>query len=209
MTEYPKIQTVFKRNPDTGFKTLIEGDYSLPEFEYLKGNDWIWSEKVNGTNIRILWDGTKVNFGGKTNNSQIPTPLTTYLMNKFFPADMQRVFADTPVCLYGEGYGAKIQSGGNYRPDQSFVLFDVLINGWWLERTNIEGIAQGLDIDIVPIIGVGTLTEMVEMTRAGFKSQWGDFTAEGIVARPKVELFSRNNERIITKIKHKDFKVQK
>jgi len=31
------------------------------------------------------------------------------------------------------------------------------------------------------------------------------FQAEGIVARPKVELLSRTGERIITKIKHKDF----
>lgn len=43
------------------------------------------------------------------------------------------------------------------------------------------------------------------MTRKGIKSQWGDFIAEGIVARPATELLTRNGERIITKIKHKDF----
>ena len=36
MKEYHKIQTVFKRDPDTKFKTLLHGEYSLPEFEFLK-----------------------------------------------------------------------------------------------------------------------------------------------------------------------------
>ena len=46
---------------------------------------------------------------------------------------------------------------------------------------------------------------MVDFVRHGFPSQWGDFTAEGVVARPKVELKTRNGARIITKLKHIDF----
>jgi len=69
MVEYHKIQTIFKRNPETNFKTLLEGEYSLPEFESLKNNEWVWTEKVDGTNIRIMWDREKVVFGGKTNNA--------------------------------------------------------------------------------------------------------------------------------------------
>jgi len=47
--------------------------------------------------------------------------------------------------------------------------------------------------------------EAIEMVRNGFNSQWGNFMAEGIVARPKVELKTRKGERLITKIKHRDF----
>jgi hypothetical protein len=47
---------------------------------------------------------------------------------------------------------------------------------------------------------------MVIFVQNGFTSQWGDFAAEGIVARPKIELKTRGGKRIITKIKHKDFK---
>ena len=46
---------------------------------------------------------------------------------------------------------------------------------------------------------------MVTAASQGFKSQWGDFMAEGIVARPAQELRTRDGHRIITKIKHKDF----
>jgi len=41
----------------------------------------------------------------------------------------------------------------------------------------------------------------------GFMSAWGEFKAEGIVARPSIELIARNGKRIITKIKHKDFET--
>ena len=45
MKEYHKIQTVFKRDPFTNFKTLIVDEYSTPELEYLSDNIWIWHEQ--------------------------------------------------------------------------------------------------------------------------------------------------------------------
>ena len=112
------------------------------------------------------------------------------------------------VCLYGEGYGSKIQKGGgNYIKDGvGFVLFDVKVGDWWLQREDIEDVAKKFDLKVVPIIGEGTLDEMVDKVEQGFNSQWGEFSAEGIVAKPKVELTSRKGDRVITKIKHKDFK---
>jgi len=121
----------------------------------------------------------------------------------------KELFADG-VCLYGEGYGAKIQKGGgNYRQDQDFVLFDVKIGDWWLQRSDVKDVAGKLGLDVVPVIGSGTLAEMVEQTRQGFDSIWGNFKAEGIVARPAIELKTRSGHRIITKIKYKDFRNAK
>jgi ATP-dependent RNA circularization protein (DNA/RNA ligase family) len=198
---------VFKRNPETKYKTLIYGDYSVPEFEFLKDNEWVFTEKVDGTNIRVMWqnDGIPLEFRGKTDRAQLPPPLLSRLPELFTPSELRELFEDNPACLYGEGYGSKIQKGGKYREDQSFVLFDVQIGRWWLQRHDIEDIANKLGIDVVPIIGTGSLKHMVEITMNGFNSQWGDFTAEGIVARPKTELKARNGSRIITKIKHADF----
>ncbi|MCP4215045.1 MAG: RNA ligase family protein, partial [bacterium] len=72
MKQYHKIQTVFKRDPENRHKTLLEGEFSIPEFEYLQDNDWIFTEKVDGTNIRVMFDGEKITFGGKTERAQIP-----------------------------------------------------------------------------------------------------------------------------------------
>lgn len=210
MNSYHKIQTVYKRNPETNLKTLLEGEFSLPEFEYLKHNNWTWTEKIDGTNIRVMIDSEgQLKFGGKTDKSQIPSQLVNWLNDKFISQkeNIEKIFKDTNVCLYGEGYGAKIQKGGNYCSYQKFILFDIKIGEWWLKRIDIEDIANQLDIEIVPIIGNGTLFEMIEYTRNGFNSQWGNFLAEGIVARPSTELFARNGRRIITKIKHEDFRM--
>ena len=205
MDEYLKIQTVFKRDPETNHKTLLLGQYSLPEFEYLADNDWVFTEKVDGTNVRVMFDGKNITFGGKTDNAQLPAPLLNRLKDRFGVAALMAVFPDGG-CLYGEGYGAKIQKGGgNYRQDQDFVLFDVRVGAWWLQRADVKDVAEKLNLEIVPIVGQGTLREMVEATMIGFNSRWGDFIAEGIVARPATELCTRGGERIITKIKHKDF----
>jgi hypothetical protein len=209
MKEYHKIDTVFKRDPATHFKRLLLGDYAQEAFSYLANNEWVFTEKVDGTNIRVIVNDGDMTFGGKTNDAQIPAPLVKKLQELFLPhvAMLNEMFPDGG-CLYGEGYGAKIQKGGgNYRPDQDFVLFDIKVGDWWLQRPAIEEIATKLSISIVPIIGRGTLTNMINMAQAGFNSAWGNFIAEGIVARPAVELKTRNGNRIITKIKYKDFEA--
>ena len=208
MNEYHKIQTVFKRDMETrNGKTLLEGQWTLPEFEYLADNTWVFTEKVDGTNIRIMFRDGAITFGGKTDSAQIPAQLVARLNERFLPMaeKLSEVFG-CDACLYGEGYGAKIQKvGGNYRQDQDFVLFDVRVGEWWLQRKDVEDIASKLGIDIVPIIGEGTIYDAIEQAKRGIKSTWGDFQAEGIVARPKVELKTRNGQRIITKIKCRDF----
>ena len=210
MKEYPKIQTVYLRDPETKYKTLLEGQFALPEFEYLANNWWVFTEKVDGTNIRVMFDGEKITFGGKTDNALIPAFLLTRLNELFWSKiDVFRESYSDGICLYGEGYGAKIQKGGgNYRQDQDFVLFDIKIGDWWLMRQDVEEIGNKFGIDIVPEIGKGNLYDAVEMVRGGFNSTWGNFTAEGLVMRPLIELKSRNGHRIITKIKHHDFPPQ-
>lgn len=239
METYHKIQTLFKRDMDgsaTGKKgKMIRDAWTTPELEYLAGNEWEFTEKVDGTNIRIGYDLDphhldRVEFGGRSDNASIPDPLLSYLQDTFTPG----LFKDAElnnVTLFGEGYGPKIQGGGKYRDDHSFVLFDVKIGPWWLDRKNVDDIAAKLGIDSVPTLGYGTLYDAIDIVDSGLtwnsigrmtnwgghddqnkrvihglKSQWGNFEAEGIVARPKVPMFDRKGQRIITKIKAVDFK---
>ena len=210
MNTYHKIETVYKRELD-GNRNIIEGQYSIPEFEMLKDITWVWTEKIDGTNIRIMPDKDVIRFGGKTDRAQIPTPLLDVLQDTFTLDNMQNVFkGETDICLYGEGYGKKIQKGGNYIPDgNNFILFDIRVGKWWLTRETCEDIAEQLEIPIVPIINEGTLLEAVEYVKVGFKSTIAhntDYEAEGLVMKPKYDLFARNGKRIISKIKHTDFK---
>lgn len=207
MSEYHKIQSIFKRDMSSKQKTLIEGQWTLPEFEYLANNIWTFTEKVDGTNIRVIFNDGVITFGGRAEDAQIPAQLITRLNERFLPlAEKLAEMFEGGVVLYGEGYGAKIQKGGgNYRQDQDFVLFDVAVGTWLLRRTDVQDIATKLGIEVVPIIGEGTLHDAVAQAKAGIKSTWGDFQAEGIVARPKTELKTRSGHRLIAKIKCRDF----
>jgi hypothetical protein len=208
MIEYHKIQTIFKRNEKT--KKIIINDWTLSEFEYLKDNIWQFSEKIDGTNIRIDWDclTSKITLGGRTENAQISANLISRLNEIFNIELLKSIFPAISVLFFGEGYGAKIQKGGgNYKSDGvDFILFDVLIKGMWLERNNVNDIADKLGIKSVPIIGDGTLQNAIDIVSSGFNSSFGNFLAEGFVMRPKTELFTRNGKRIIAKIKTVDFK---
>ena len=117
MREYHKIHSIFKRDPQTN--KFLMGQYSLPEIEYLANNEWRFDEKIDGTNIRVMFNGDSVEFGGRTSNAQIPANLYKKL-TELFPIDkLKAVFppkedgALPSVCLYGEGFGAKIQKGGS------------------------------------------------------------------------------------------------
>lgn len=208
MREYHKIETLFERDMD-GSKKLIEGKFRDATVEFLAGARWTFTEKIDGTNIRVHWDGHRVSFGGRTERAAIPAHLMNYLIDTFGGEETEQLFeqkfGETEVTLYGEGYGAKIQSGGLYRSDVSFILFDVLIGDIWLIRDSVEDIAKCFGIDVVPIIFEGTLLEGVDFVKTKPMSTIGKAPMEGVVARPVVELLDRRGRRVIVKIKVRDF----
>jgi hypothetical protein len=207
--EYPKIPGPYERDitPGPNRNKLIIGKWSCREFEVLQNAPWMFTEKVDGTNIRIIWDGHKRTFGGRTDNAQIPNKLIPVLEGLFTEEILEQVFGPAKVVLFGEGYGAGIQSGGVYRPDQSFVLFDVRVDQWWLERASIEDIGIKMGLLVVPRIYTGTLLEGISVVQQGFRSKWNpDHVAEGLVGVSAVGLLNRRGDRIIVKLKTKDLK---
>lgn len=209
METYHKIQTLFKRHQDGKKKgKMIPGEWTTPELDYLSGNQWEFTEKIDGTNIRIelcLVDGVEstlfVNYGGRTDNAVIPSPLLEYLEETFptFPtyrrslsmpghhkrhAEVKAWMEESKlekVVLFGEGYGPKIQSGGKYTGGEnvhSFMLFDVKIGDFWLSRENVDDIASKLGIESVPTIGHGTLQDAIDIVSSGIT-----FNKQGAVVR--------------------------
>lgn len=222
MNSYPKIQGLYKRYLQGKNKgDFIIGQYSKPEFEFLKDIEWVWTEKIDGTNIRVCWYRCplvdKVEFKGKTDKAEIPKHLLERLQDLFPPEKLRNLFplseTEPDICLYGEGYGHKIQSGGKYFPNNpkqvGFILFDIRIGNYWLKREDLVKIANQLRIGIVPIISVKTIDNAICDVKKGIKSAFGDFIAEGIVGKPRYELRDRRGYRIITKLKHKNFKEEK
>ncbi len=209
MKEYHKIETVFNRDIE-GSKKLIEGDYRNDAIRFTKDLPWEFTEKIDGTNIRIMWDGHRISYGGRTEAANIPAHLMNRLLELFGNEETEQLFEQTfgekEVILFGEGYGAKIQKvGGLYRSDASFILFDVMINGNYQPRAMVEQAARQFGLEVVPIVLVGTIADAVTFVKEKPMSTIGKAPMEGVVGRPMVELNDRCGNRLIVKIKVRDF----
>jgi hypothetical protein len=209
MKTYDKIETIYNRDIE-GSKRLVEGEYRNEAVAFLKDATWQFTEKIDGTNIRVMWDGHKITYGGRTERANIPAHLMNKLLELFGNEEteqlFEQIFCEKEVIFFGEGYGAKIQGcGGLYRSDVSFILFDVMINGNYQPREMVETAARQFGLEIVPIIFEGTLDEGVEYVKTKPMSTIGKAPMEGLVGRPRVELQDRCGNRLIVKIKARDF----
>lgn len=208
LSEYHKIEGPFRRYIDGPLRNkLIAWEWTRTEFEFLQHVPWRFTEKVDGTNVRVVWDGHRPQFMGRTSRAQLPTKLLTYLQETFTEELLEQTFQDRPAVLYGEGYGAGIQKGGMYRPDQSFILFDVRIGQVWLAYENVAAIADSLGIRMVPVVAIAPLQTMIwQMSDTTLYSLVGlnESTMEGVVGTPVTPLLNRLGGRIIVKLKAQD-----
>lgn len=226
MSEYHKIETLYERDEQTH---RLKPELILKNRVYGLIKTWQFTEKIDGTNIRCMFTATpqvakdnlndifytrKLTFGGKTDNAQIHADLVKYLYETITPEKMAAAFpvADgeppADVVVYGEGYGAGIQKGGDYCAEKRFIVFDVLVGGkWWLAWEAVCDVAAKLGLPTVPFAGEMTLEDATKAVRAGFPSalNGGKMRAEGLVGRPIEALFDKKGHRLIVKLKTKDF----
>lgn len=224
MSEYHKIVNPYKRDEST--HKVKMGVFTCSAVEFTATCTWDWTEKVDGTNIRVIYPAAHggIEVRGKTDRAQLKADLLKHI-HEGFNLDVLRekcasATVEEPIIFYGEGYGPGIQKVGSlYGPTKRFILFDVRVGKWWLKRGDVIGLAEALGIDVVPTIAMGTLYTAIDIVRAGPQSplaarnwDWkpGDArqlpTIEGLVGRPRgCELFDRNGDRLIVKVKACDF----
>lgn len=215
-TKYSKINSIYKRDQRG---KLIIGDYSIPEFKYLEQNTWQATEKIDGTNIRLVFRRNNSLIDkfilGRTEKSILPASLLIKLEQIIDNIDVQKIFdrmkdGDT-IIMFGEGYGNEIQAVGSgyLKNDVNFIMFDVLHNNYWYPYSEVLKFGSELGIKVVPSLGEFTLNDAIKVTTTGFKSLIAEnqtLIAEGMILKPSVPLFNSSGNRIIMKLKHKDFK---
>lgn len=158
----------------------------------------------------------KVNDKSQTIYYDIDLPegvFTDYPIDKPTKAGIMAVeLEEVPVYIYGEFFGKKIQSGGNYDKDKNrFSIFDICVQGWYVPIDMLNDYASKLGLDVAPYIGQMTIEEAEKMVMKGFKTTVPDvsnpdYLAEGIVARPIVPIKDPRGKRIIVKIKTCDYR---
>lgn len=221
---YPKITSPFKRT-DEKSKTVNVcvwfDDYA--KFFGESGLPFYATEKVDGTNLNIVYDGNHIQYKGHTDKTVWDPEVEDWIKSKFKTSEFEQIceqmFGEHEIKLCGELIGPKIQNNIYNLEDYKFVLFDIhnnTTNTWW-KRETVEEKAEELNLDIVPLIGATNFTDLrIEskntirgwvnlLQNVEFKSKFNkDVEIEGFVVRPLMEILKANGERVIYKIKIKD-----
>jgi len=186
MSEYHKIETLYER--DEHFK--IGPDLVLRNRVYDTLKTWRWTEKVDGTNIRVIWQGGKLSFGGKTDNASIPAELVKWLYENINPEKLAACFPTAATSSSTAKGTAPASSVAASTADQEAhrlrrVVIDTDIEhtrmgGWWLSDENMRDVASKLGLDAVPYLGEMTLEDATDKVRAGFRS-----SLNGGLAQPR------------------------
>jgi hypothetical protein len=218
MDKYASIETVFKRDKTTN--KLLFGELRLPEFGCVK--EWVYQEKVDGMNIRLILTEDGCEIKGRTDNAQIPNglkylPKLLYKEKDLIKEHFGIETITSPICFYGEGYGGGIQKGGKYRGDNGLAIFDIFNKEKWLDPYDVSdfclsifgsGEFSKMPIHSVPELGACSRIPITkeDLTYIIPKSFINGLQAEGIVARPKVTLFDKYGNRIMWKLCFREYK---
>lgn len=218
--KYQKIQNVFKRSAET--KGIDPYKWGNEAIAFLINAQWIVQEKIDGTNVRVIWDGNRVSFGSKNTleTANLPGRLREHLEAEYgtkeFEYLIEQTFGDTPITLYGEGYGHKIQSGAGYFPDEpegknAFIGFDVRVGRQYLAPDQTQDVLAKLGVPMVyQLPETRTIPELIaEMTNAinsagegepAIAHEGTDKEIEGFILRSAYPLFDHRGNRVITKV---------
>lgn len=204
--EFPKIYSPYKRHVDGPNKNKLDRTrWFTPEFETLQNLTWDFSEKINGTSLRVWWNGHRVQIGGRTDAAQIPALLLDAVTREFPEELFEQHFGSDSVVLYGEGVGPKIQGGGARFPEYKFLLFDALVGKYWLRWGDVQDVGEALGCTTAAYVGAETVQWGIAAVEDGVRSVYYDGVAEGLVGRVPHGLLDRGGNRILMKIKTKDF----
>ena len=218
--KYPKIRSLFKR--DNQFKfTENYTSTSLQEFSE-KNFKWSCYEKIDGMNMRIYcnYEREEFKYFGRTDSADIPEHLKPELDKIIESAkknkeEIKQTLQFNIFVLFGEGFGHKIQKGGLYLGKETachafdgyayIVTKENQYKGFWLDEKKLDALLKILKVEKVPSFGHITTGSAVEMVKKGFASKYGTAKAEGLILKTDFPVFDSFGERLIFKVKTKDF----
>lgn len=212
MKTFQKIDSPFRRDPEN--PRLLSDQWRNPTIGMLAGFPiWEATEKLDGTNIRIGWDGYRITFGGRTDNADTSKVLLDALDATFRADGIEEWFeekfpvgpnGESPeVVLYGEGVGpGSVKGASKYAKESSFIGFDVSVGEKYLAPSSVREIFKILGVPTAPVLAENvTLDSLIDTVRGGLTSTYGDFVAEGVVARTVESLYDQRGSRLIVKLK--------
>lgn len=206
--------------------------FSRPEFEMLANVKWNWTLKIDGSNVNVIWDGERVSYVGHTEKTQFNDRTKKFLDETFCTSEAETVFEDLygeqPVKISMEFVSKDMNQNYGY-VDGAVFVFDIF-NGstgkvWTSEETLDAFVSkfEGSNVFVAPFIGYMNIWNAIDVVKAyeviwnrhpekwksedKIKNPLGPYVIEGLVGRLPYELFDNNGNRVITKVKCKDYDV--
>lgn len=225
--KFEKTYGPWKR--DLASRGVIPNKWTYPVFDYLKNAQWQFTEKLDGTNMRLIYNpgsyqtveqgSIEINLPptlelrGRSDEASVYPKLKSWAA-RLSPSKFEEVLksccfeTDQEICIYGEGVGAGIQKGGNDYGETHFRAFAIQSRGVWWEPYFVDRLCRLLNIPQAPVILEASLLEGIEFMKSGFRTcitgepkGW----AEGLVGVPTVPLQCHPLDRLAVKIKSCDF----
>lgn len=164
-------------------------------------------EKIDGTSSHIGWqhENKQVHYfsGGEEHSNFVELFNTENIKAKFV-----ELFPNKNVVIYGECYGGKQQGMSHvYGKQLKFIVFDVKVDGMWLNVPNAEDVATKFGLEFVHYDRIDVTLENLKAAMEApsiqaFRNGMGDNKPrEGIVLRPLIEMKMNNGDRVIAKYK--------
>ena len=223
---FPKINTLFMRDPERKVKrkgVIMPGHFSEEAFRTIKY--WTVTEKIHGKNTRIfidfipgnlnppsIWIGSR----NDTDTPQLGDPLLKHIYSTIDDESLLRAFTkgsfETDKCpryamIFGEGVGPGINQAYGNEPE--FIIFDVVIDNWFIRQPDVQDISERLGFRSVPVISNAMRTEsIIDYVQAQKNSLLTNtpYIMGGVVCTSSPLLLTRNGTPVRFKLKTKDFR---
>lgn len=213
-TKYAKFSSPFKKDE----KWLNTRELS----QYLPDGRWIITEKIDGANIRIILTkpdeegNRKIHIASRKlilnsedkSSKQFMDCLKEVNLNK-----IKEYFKDveSTVVIYGEGYGAGVQKGGIYSKEKNYRVFDIRIGEAYQDFEYVQKVCIDNQLNVVPImcelteITYEECLKVLKLFQETLIKEGDGGKPEGLVYKFEPVLLNKYKERLIFKVKHKDF----
>jgi len=194
--------------------------------------EFVVQEKVHGSNFSIWFNGTDFKCARKTDFLEEGEMFFNFdkILEKY-KKEIKVIFnkinnsknIDT-IAFFGELFGgnydhkdvkpiknaSKVQKGILYHPDNMFMLFDVKINGAYLNEDELEELVKGTSFYKAKVLFRGTLEECLKQPNEFITNIPKDFglpdvdgnICEGVVIKPVIPDFLYGGNRVIIKNKN-------
>lgn len=191
----------------------------LAKFPELDGQDYVITEKIDGSNFQLIFTkGEDLRFGSRNNELDIMDNFFDFqnavLVQYADNIEKLQTYVDTchdvdQIQLFGELFGGGIQRRINYGPEKQYLPFHMKVDGRPVSYWDADQILRDSGIDPdgwwVPLLYAPTATNSLERALAfdveGVETHasqgdnlTGNLFIEGVVIEPATNVFSIYHE---------------